>query len=143
MVCCMYALMLHICRLSMTTIGSLKVPQALSQMGIPSPECASPALNVHIPPHYTVHLMSVASYVSTCTHVMSGVMTTAMVISANTFTVCIHYKERNLKALIKTSNFRKKCFIPRVTKEILQMKAGSCMHNALYYCRLCFHFHRL
>jgi len=52
--------------------------------------------------------LSVASYVSTCMHVITAVMTIAMVTSASTYTVYTHCKSNNLETLIymKISNLR-------------------------------------
>jgi len=58
--------------------------------------------------HYTALSLSVNSYVSTCMHVITTVMTIAMVTSASTYTVYTHCKSNNLETLnyMKISNLR-------------------------------------
>ena len=137
---------MHIYRLLMTATGLLRAHRVRYLMGIVSSECATPVLTAHYRPHYTAPSMSVASYASISTHVMIAVTTIAMVTFASTFTVCTHYKGRNLQAHTKIPILKKHCSILRLRKEAFQMKAcctiaymymcTTFVKNAFIFCRL-------
>ena len=107
----------------MTATGSLRAHRVRYLMGILSPECALPVPSAHFPPHYTALSMSVASYASICTHVTIAVTTTATVTFVSTFIVCTHYKGRNLLAHTEIPVLKKHSSIPRLRKQLFQLKA--------------------
>ena len=121
---------MHTCRLLMTATGLLRAHRVRYLMGILSPECAPPVPSAHFPPHYTAPSMSVVSYASISTHVMIAVTTIAMVTFASTFTVCIHYKGRNLQAHTKIPAPKKHCSYPQPEERSFPNEGmlHSCIH---------------